>query len=237
MENIASPSMVFLHGYVQNSQIFQQRLKNMTKKLNHKFPKLKFLFPDAPFIVEKKQSNINTKDNEVYRGWMTIDNPDGFLSLKTILYKGLDESINELYSIGEKNPNIQCIFAFSQGSELLLFIILLSLYNDKLNFKQYFPNIKCLIFTAGFFSPLPENDQFKDVIDHITSNEHKQCDIPSLHVYGLSDEYIVAEKSREIIQYFTNSEIYEHSGKHFIPTGKNDIIFFENYLEKHLKFE
>lgn len=124
----------------------------MTKKLKKKFPQLIFIFPDAPLIVVKKQIEIQTKDDEIYRGWMTIDKPDDFLSLKSIMYNGLDESIAEVFSIGDKNPNIQCLFAFSQGSELLLFIILLSLYNEKYNFKQHFPNIKCFIFVAGFSS-------------------------------------------------------------------------------------
>lgn len=86
-------------------------------------------------------------------------------------------------------------------------------------------------------SPLPENEQFKDILKHITSKEHKQSDIPSLHVYGLSDEYIVPQKSKDIIEYFAINEKYEHQGKHFIPTGKNNITFFENYLEKYLKIK
>lgn len=45
-------SILFLHGFTQNSDIFQKRLKAIIKTLNKKYDKYNLLFPDAPHILD-----------------------------------------------------------------------------------------------------------------------------------------------------------------------------------------
>ena len=227
-----NPSILFLHGYNQNAHIFNTRLKNIQKNLNKKFNnKLNYIFVDAPF--ELKEQSI---ENEIQKGWMFFDKLDNFYELNSIKYKGLEESIDFIFKQGDLNKNIQCIFSFSQGSVLLIFIIILSLYNEnKYEIKKHFPNLKCLIIVSGFYRPIPENEEFKQIIEVFNKNEEiKKIDIPLMNVFGKNDQFVDNNKSKEISKFFEVYEEFNHDGKHYVPSSKKDIIKFENFLEKYL---
>ena len=235
-ENIKS-KFLFLHGYAQNSQIFNLRTKNLQKQLLKKFNnKYEILIPDAPLILDKDNQ---IQENEILRGWLTFDKVDDFYGRKLIKYYGLSEAIDNIYKLGDNNKNIEMILSFSQGSVVLILMIILSLYNnDKYNFNQHFPNLKCIICVSGFIRPFPDNDEFKDIIDEVFSEKEtniKKCQIPILNVYGENDQFVLNDKSQEISKFFTYSEDFCHKGKHFVPSSKGDIIKFEEFLEKYLK--
>ena len=229
--------ILFLHGYGQNSHIFNIRTKNLQKQLNKKFKnKFDFLFPDAPMILDKDEQKI---ENEILRGWLKFVKVDNFYKAKTIKYLGLNEGINSIFKIGDENKNIEVIISFSQGTVILILMIILSLYkNEKYNFKEHFPNLKSLICVSGFFRPFPENEEFQDLVDEVLNKDEKlvkKFDIPMMDVFGQNDQFVENEKSKEITKFFSNYEIFCHKGKHFIPSSKADIILFENFLEKYLK--
>ena len=230
-------TILFLHGYIQNGHIFEQRLKVLTKKITKKYPKtnFNFLFPDAPLILKEQKI-----EGEIQRGWMEIEKPaNEFIKMETANYIGLSDAIKYLYELGEKNPNIDCIFSFSQASGLIIFLLILWLYkSEKYNFKKYFPNVKCLVLVSGFYRPIPSNEEFKDIYDIILNkNDDKFIEIPSLHVYGLTDELLVSTQSKEALKFFKNYEEYPHKGKHFVPSDKAGVERFENFLEKYLELE
>ena len=189
--------------------------------------------PSLLFLYELKEQSI---ENEIQRGWMFFDKLDNFYELNSIKYKGLDESINFIFKQGDLNKNIQCIFSFSQGSVLLIFIIILSLYNEKkYDIKKHFPNLKCLIIVSGFYRPIPENEEFKQIIEIFNKNEEiKKIDIPLMNVFGKNDQFVDNNKSKEISKFFEVYEEFNHDGKHYVPSSKKDIIKFENFLEKYL---
>ncbi len=56
-----------------------------------------------------------------------------------------------------------------------------------------------------------------------------------MNVFGQNDQFVQNEKSKEIVKFFQNYEIFNHKGKHFVPSSKADIIKFEEFLEKYLK--
>ena len=229
--------ILFLHGYAQNSHIFNLRTKNLQKQLNKKFNnKFEYLFPDAPLILDKEEQTI---ENETIRGWLKFVKVDDFYNAKTIKYLGLNEAIDTIFKLGDENKEIEVIISFSQGSVILILLIILSLYkNDKYNFKQHFPNLKCMICVSGFFRPFPENEEFKDLIDEVLNKDEKivkKSDIPMMDVFGQNDQFVNNEKSKEITKFFNNYEIFCHKGKHFVPSSKADIIKFEDFLEKYLK--
>ena len=194
--------ILFLHGYAQNGHIFSTRTKNLQKQLNKKFNnKFEYLFPDAPLILEEKEQTI---ENEIIRGWLKFvkEDIDDFYNAKTVKYLSLNESIDSIFKIGEDNKNIEVIISFSQGTVILILIIILSLYkNDKYNFKKHFPNLKCLICVSGFFRPFPENEEFHDLAEEVLNKDEKsvkKIDIPILDVYGQNDQFVQNEKSKEI---------------------------------------
>ena len=237
MESInENPIILFLHGYAQSGHIFNIRTKNIQKHFSKKYNnKLIYLFPDAPYILEEQKL-----EGETQRGWTTFSNIENFYNKKTIEYNGLENSIKNIFEIGEKNNNIQCIFSFSQGTVILLFIIILSLYNnDEFNFKKFFPNLKCCILCSGFYRPLPETDLFKNFVDELNKNniEVKKFDIPILNVFGENDQYVTNDKSEEIVKLFDKYEVFKHKGKHFVPSTKHDILIYENFLDKYLEFK
>ena len=229
--------ILFLHGYAQNSHIFNIRTKNLQKQLNKKFKnKFDYLFPDAPMILDKENQTV---ENEIIRGWLKFEKVDDFYKAKTVKYLGLEEGINSIFKIGLDNKNIEVIISFSQGTVILILIIILSLYkSEKYNFKQHFPNLKCLICVSGFFRPFPENEEFQDLIDEILNKDEKlvkKFDIPMMNVFGEKDQFVQSEKRKDITKFFNNYEVFCHKGKHFVPSSKADIIKFEEILEKYLK--
>lgn len=227
------PTILFLHGFGQSGKIFEHRLKNLTKKIKKKFNnKINFSFPDAPFELDQKNEN-----GEIERGWMKCDQPDKFYSLTTCKYIGLAESIQEVYKLGDADKSIECIFTFSQGTSMLMFTILLHLYrNDSYNFLTHFPNLKCLVLVSGFVRPYPENEEFSSFMSDIKSDSSniKTFDIPSLQVFGSNDQYVNYEKSKEATKFFKDCQIYQHEGKHFVPSGKEDCLKFEEFLFKYI---
>jgi len=234
---MSKSKILFLHGYAQNSHIFNIRTKNLQKQLNKKFNnKFDYLFPDASMILEKEEQTV---ENEIVRGWIKFVKVNDFYSEKTVKYLGLNEGIDSIFKIGDENKNIEVIISFSQGTVILILIIILSLYkNDKYNFKEHFPNLKCLICVSGFFRPFPENEEFQDLVDEVLNKDEKfvkKCDIPMMDVFGINDQFVQNEKSKEMTKFFSNFEIFCHKGKHFVPSSKADIIKFENFLEKYLK--
>ena len=230
-------TILFLHGHMQSGHILELKLKALTKKLTKKYrnTNFNFLFPDAPIILKNPKD-----DGEIYRCWIDMQKPPAeFVQMETADYIGLTNAIKFIYELGEKNPNIDCIFTFSQGSGLIINILILWLYKtEKYNFEKYFPNLKCLVICSGFCKPIPSNEEFKDIYDIVLNKkDDKFVEIPSLHVYGIDDVLLPSAKSKEVLKFFKNYEEFPHKGKHFVPTDKAAVERFENFLEKYLELE
>lgn len=228
MELIQKKSILFLHGFTQNSLIFNKRLKVIIKELAQKFKNYDFLIPDGPHILEL--SDIEP-DEGYKRGWLYVNEEnkmkfEDWDTIQSINYLGLKESVKQLENLSfNNNKNIECIFGFSQGALVTIFISLL--YQNKL--KEVFPNLKCVVIVAGFIDPLPLNEELKDIV----SFEGK-INIPSLHIYGSLDEFITPFKSERATKLFYNPEVYIHPGKHFIPSSKQDVEIISNFMKQYL---
>ena len=236
--NKKNNKILFLHGYMQSGHIFEMRMKTLTKKLMKKYQKtsFNFLFPNAPNILQTQ--NV---EGEIQRGWMETekDKDKEYFEMKSANYIGMTEAIKNIFDIGKNNNDIDCILSFSQASCLLIFLIILSIYKEgEYNFKNYFPNVKCIIIASGFYKPFPKNNEFKDIFEKLENNDdQKKFEIPSLHIYGLSDEIINHERSKEVLKFFSNYEEYAHKGRHFVPSDKAGIERIEKFLEKNLNLE
>lgn len=143
---------------------------------------------------------------------------------------------------------IESIFAFSQGS--LLSIILSILIKTDNAYKDLFKDLKCVILCAGFLEPFPNNEELiehKEKIKNILlfnndikkesiaeEDNHLIMPIPILNVFGEADEIIKPEKSKNIEKLYINVESFNHPGKHFIPSAKQDIERYVSFLQKYL---
>lgn len=62
-------------------------------------------------------------------------------------------------------------------------------------------------------------------------------DLPSLHIFGLNDEIITPEMSKQLMSHFKSGKAVRHDGGHYFPAAslqKNDYIaFIKERLLKH----
>jgi predicted esterase len=237
--------ILFLHGYTQNSLVIQKRLKVLTKAFNQNLPGLEFIFPDAPFTLENI-SHENTNLEEIKRGWLYLNEEDkmksdNFQTEKELHYLGLEKSLEEIINI-TKDKQVECIFGFSQGALIAIFLAILICKGE---FKKYFPHLKCIVLVSGFFYPFPKNDELKFYLDTLkqlhenessNGNEYEELkiDIPILNVYGEGDEFIHPIKSQKMSRIFKHVKEHPHKGKHFIPTSKEDIPVFIEFIKKYV---
>jgi hypothetical protein len=235
MENNAKKgAILFLHGYTQNAKIFEKRLKVLLKAVSKEFPEYEIIIPDAPFTLENENEGI-TNEEEIKKGWLYLEGGlPSFEKETELTYFGFNESLQTLEKIFNEKK-VKCIFSFSQGSLLQLLLFAYLKLNPENKLTQ---NVLCSILVAGFCNPLPLNfpefvEIFKKANDDIEIED--KFPIPSLHVFGEDDAYILPSKSISTSRLFNNPEIFKHKGKHFIPSGKEDVEIFINFMKKYLK--
>ena len=189
--------MLCLHGFGQNANIFNQKLASFRSKIKNKF---EFIIPQAPHLLP--QTNTENTEELVYAWYYYCQqNPSQiqwdlmFDSITDInqLY-GLAQSIKLIQNILIQNPNIQYIMGFSQGAGLLSLLCKLGIISDD----------KKLIFVSGFY-PL-KYDTLSEKFKH-----------KSIHVFGELDTVISPQFSQQLAQFFSNSYIIKHNGRHVIP--------------------
>jgi hypothetical protein len=223
MEIASKGKILFLHGFTQNAKIFEKRVKTLLNALKVNFPGYEFVIPDAPHVLED-----NSNEEEVKRGWLYLNPTDKLCCndfvKEEVEYLGLDKSLKSILGLG--TADVKCIIAFSQGSLITLFLSALITNNDE--YMKYFPNLKCVIITSSFIEPRPLNTEVKDII---FKNEYP---IPSLHIIGEGDTFILPEKSKKAATLYKDAEVYFHPGKHFLPTKKEDLEYFISFLKKYL---
>lgn len=158
-------------------------------------------------------------------------------------YKGLCESLSLLKALAKENK-IEAIFAFSQGSLLTLILSILIEINHE--YKSAFKDVKCVLLFSGFLDPFPLNKEIEEKRELIkqallreNNNDEKPKDeflitIPTLNTFGETDEFIPKEKCKNIEKLFKSVTSYCHPGKHFIPSTKDDIEKYLNFLNQYL---
>lgn len=226
MENNKKKAILFLHGFTQNSVVFETRLKVLIKSIKKELPEYTILIPDAPFVLDEVNNN---------RAWMYLNeenkmNSEEFKN-KEVVYKGLSTSIECIGKLCE-GYDIQCVFGFSQGSLLAIFLMIILHTKD----IGLFSDLKCVVLVAGFINPIPLNEELNKYVDNCLNNNDysNKISIPTLHVYGEADEYIPASKSEKALVLFKDPETYVHKGKHCVPSTKGDVEKFLGYLKKYL---
>ena len=194
--------MLCLHGFGQNSSVFNKRLASFRSKIKNKF---EFIIPQAPHKLPKKNENDASEEgayawyyySEENRGEVKWNEMFDSISDINLLY-GLSESIDFIKKILNEHPDIEYILGFSQGAGLLSLLCKLGIIDEK----------KKLIFVSGFY-PL-KYDTLSEKLRH-------KC----IHVLGESDTIILPKFSEDLHKFFSNAvPLVRHDGEHVIPRIK-----------------
>mmetsp|Transcript_24278 Transcript_24278/g.57871 ORF Transcript_24278/g.57871 Transcript_24278/m.57871 type:complete len:240 (+) Transcript_24278:44-763(+) len=189
-----------LHGFSQDAQLFRDRIGSMRKALKSR---AEFLFVDAPFKASDLSRAIPASGNAPSTGrswwtWCDSDRPS-----KSLEYSGWETSLNCIREAVYRNQPVDGILGFSQGATAA------ALYLADSASDPSGPWFSVLV--GGF---LPRDDRFA------TSIRQADLSLPSLHVYGATDEKVPPRSSRALLDLFgeEHAQSFEHPGGHYVPT-------------------
>lgn len=155
------------------------------------------LFKNCTFEYINAPNIIDINNSMPLRAWVADDNLD-------------DWHFNSLKIIKEhmKNKEYDGFIGFSQGA-LIIHHFLAEL---SLNIDQAIKIPKFIIFISALKSNHPSHQKYYENI---------QINIKSLHIYGNNDAIVDKNKSIEFSSFYTNKIVYEHDGKHYIPSHRD----------------
>uniref|UniRef100_A0A1I8PPQ5 Serine hydrolase domain-containing protein n=1 Tax=Stomoxys calcitrans TaxID=35570 RepID=A0A1I8PPQ5_STOCA len=208
-----------LHGYRQNGDAFKSKLGSFRKHVN-KYAE--FVFVDAPHKAKPLEEGAEPQADQL--SWW-FNNDDGSFkgTNKNGPAFGFQESLKLVEQTWKTQGPFQGLLGFSQGACFVGLICGLA--------KKKLTSIKpeFAILSSGFLS---------GSLVHKSAYEESVI-IPTLHIYGLSDEIIPKEMSQELANLFKNVEVLEHNGGHYFPATSQQkqtyINFFQDRLQEYLE--
>ncbi|GFO16536.1 ovarian cancer-associated gene 2 protein homolog [Plakobranchus ocellatus] len=230
-----------IHGYRQNGQSFREKTGAL-RKITKKYAELDYItaphrvppgnmgraaWKDNPGLAETEEAQEAdpgergwwfSREDEYFKSTDYSDVSIGFEDSVDMICQVLETGTTE---IGKENTQVggyDGIIAFSQGASLLS---MLSLIQQKEQ-KQWF---KFAILVAGFKSRSSKHSH----------HYNGQATIPSLHVFGETDQIVSPEMSEELLQYFESPTVLRHPGGHYVPAAGPQKRFYVEFLEEMLK--
>ncbi|XP_042891743.1 esterase OVCA2-like [Penaeus japonicus] len=200
-----------LHGYRQNGSTFREKTGAFRKQLKKQ---VEFEFMTSPLEVPPLES---ADDKDGGSGWWFSRQDDFFRAQdESDCIKGFEESLAAVETAFKEKGPFDGILGFSQGGAMLGLICGLQ-QQGKLSYS-----FKFAIFVSAFKSrSLPHQHLYEEKIA-----------LPTLHVFGETDQVIEKPMSEEHLQYFHDPEVLVHPGGHFIPaTGAQKAIYVK-FIEK-----
>ncbi|KAI9580500.1 esterase CG5412 [Glossina fuscipes] len=208
-----------LHGYRQNGETFKSKLGSFRKFVG-KYAE--FVFIDAPHKAKPLQEDSEELSDQL-SWWFNKDDGSFKGTNKNGPAFGFQVSLKVVEKAWKTRGPFQGLLGFSQGACLVGLICGLA--------KRKLTSIKpeFAILSSGFVSgSLVHKSIYEESIV-----------IPTLHVYGLSDEIIPKEMSKELTNNFKNVEILEHNGGHYFAATAQQkqtyINFFQDRLQEYLE--
>ncbi|GFS27680.1 ovarian cancer-associated gene 2 protein homolog [Elysia marginata] len=233
-----------IHGYRQNAQSFREKTGALRKILK-KYAELEYI--TAPHKVPPgnmgsaawgdrsnpaEVENMGQETGPGERGWWFSREDEYFKSTDySDVSVGFEESMDMLQKVLEAGKVDDCedggnnqgggfdgVIGFSQGASLLSMLCLMQQ-------KEQARWFKFAILIAGFKSRLSKHSHHYE----------EKATIPSLHIYGESDQIVSNEMSEELLQYFDDPKVWLHPGGHFVPaTGPQKKIYVEFLQEMQM---
>ncbi|XP_053946360.1 esterase CG5412 [Anastrepha ludens] len=208
-----------LHGYRQNGDALKNKLGSF-RKFAGKYAEFVFLTAphQAPPLeasgepVPEQRSWWANKDDGTFKG--TNKGGPAF---------GFQESLRLVEETWKTQGPFQGLLGFSQGACFVGLIC--GLAKKKLTTVR--PDFA--IIASGFISgSLVHKSAYEESIT-----------IPTLHIYGLTDDIIPKEMSKNLAAYFKQAEVLEHPGGHYFPATAQQkqtyINFFQDRLQEYLE--
>uniref|UniRef100_A0A0K0DU88 FSH1 domain-containing protein n=1 Tax=Strongyloides stercoralis TaxID=6248 RepID=A0A0K0DU88_STRER len=199
-----------LHGYRQNEILFREKTGGLRKAVKSLAD---FEFISAPLIpkipidkdsqCDDDEGNANTELGP--RGWWFSKVEETFSSRDICdIATGFDQSVKEVIDyIKEKGP-FDGLLGFSQGASMVHLLTSMGCQNKiPLNWK--------FIIMMSSFKSL--SSVHRDLVEYEIKN------MPSLQIYGESDQVVYCERSEELCKLFKEPEpcVIKHSGGHCVP--------------------
>ncbi|XP_017019961.1 esterase CG5412 [Drosophila kikkawai] len=210
-----------LHGYRQNGDAFKNKLGSF-RKFASKYAE--FVFITAPHVaaalesaaepVPEQRSWWANKDDGTFKG--TNRGGPAF---------GFQESLRCVEEAWRTQGPFQGLLGFSQGACFVGLICGLA--------KKKLTSIRpeFAVLASGFLS---------GSLVHMSAYE-EPISIPTLHIYGQTDEIIPKQMSESLAAQFKNVEVLEHSGGHYFPATAQQkqtfINFFQDRLQEYLEHQ
>ena len=192
-----------LHGYAQTGAVLRDRSGGFRKPLRKSL--FDVSFPDAPFGCTASGEDEREADADTSRrAWWR-----GHSGLET--YIGWPESRQALLSLWDREGGFDGVLGFSQGAGAAAMIC-----------AEMRPRFG--IFVSGF---VPRDEEAaRALLAGVDGAVH------SLHILGLQDELVVAERSRALSDCFASATIVEHQGGHYIPSNAAMRAELAGFLDK-----
>ncbi|XP_037948773.1 esterase GA18864 [Teleopsis dalmanni] len=209
-----------LHGYRQNGDAFKSKLGSFRK---HVGKYADFVFIAAPHLAAAlEMSPDNTQEDQ--RSWWANKDDGSFKGTnKNGPAIGFQQSLRLVEETWTNQGPFQGLLGFSQGACFVGLICGLA--------KKKLTSIKpeFAVLSSGFLSgSLVHKSAYEELIS-----------IPSLHIFGSTDEIIPKQMSEELAKHFKNPEILVHNGGHYFPATAQQkqsyIFFFQDRLQEYLE--
>lgn len=220
-ETCSKLKILALHGYRQNGDALRSKLGSLRKFIN-KYAEL--IFVTAPHIAPPlPDSEPGTEPDPSQRSWW-FNKEDG--TFKGTNRNGPAIGFEESLKLVEKTwKSEQCcgLLGFSQGA--------------------CFAGLLCDLSARGMTSIKPEfavlSSGFRSgSLVHLNFYENK-VQIPSLHIFGETDEIIPKDLSIALAETFVDPQVLVHPGGHFLPAQAAQkptyVDFFRERLQYHLE--
>lgn len=192
-----------IHGYAQSDTIFKSKLGSVRKGFKKE---IDFAFLRGPHKVPMK-SNFGIDEpetEEVYGWWFNTEDHIFKATVPSDLAVGFEDSVALVEKTFRESGPFDGILGFSQGAAfatILCFMQQRNLLPIKFDFA---------IIISGF----------KSLCTPHASYYNGKINIPSLHIYGTSDQVIPTEMAEEVSEMFVRKTNATHEGGHYIPSKK-----------------
>ncbi|KAJ3347463.1 Ovarian cancer-associated protein 2 [Allomyces javanicus] len=211
-----------LHGYTQNASVFSKRTAALRKSFKKR---AEFVYVTAPLYTadfdttEADAEDLADVGDEGPRAWFRREEQPVFREW------GYDESFSLLKTVLETQGPFDAVLGFSQGANMAA-LLAMRMHPNAPNgpLTTAHPPLRFAILSSGFVS----RDSDLAPLFHAPV---APWPIPTLHIWGAADEWVPANRSRDLAAAFANAAVYEHAGGHFLPTKAPDRAVIAEFLD------
>ena len=208
--------VLVVHGYRQNASSSRLKTGAFRKGLK-KY--IDCVFITAPNVIPGGSSD----ENEECGWWFSKRDESSVLSFNALelsdIEDGHQQSVDLIRKTCKEQGPFDGILGFSQGATMVAHICALAQNDTDFSFKF-------AIICAGFKSRSSLHEKF---------NSEGEITMPSLHVFGDTDQVIAKEMSLGLVKCFSDATLLNHGGGHFIPAGSAEKKQYQAFLDRFNK--